>query len=368
MTRGPRPVVEHPTTRFSRTPHLVDLVAAAERLAALLRSVEDDSAVEQLHASAAVASLRLDGSPITSVPDLDEVLAGTAWQDAGRPQQERAGTWLDALGRGQVPDEQVMAVEYRGVRAALRSDDLADALLTGPREALDELHRRLTRGLLLPEDAGRLRRSDQAVHDATVGRVLYRPTRPDAIASRLALLAGWLQSAAAREHAIVVSGVTHLELLSIHPYEAANGRLARAAARLVLRARGLDPHGLAAAEEVLADDPLGYHEEVAATHRRRDVTVWLERWGEAVSGGLRRSARRLGLVDAQPPQRALRFVDGRPTTGFTVADYRAEVGVGPEETRADLAVLLDAGRITRVPGGRGLRFEVVQEPGGTKHV
>lgn len=359
MTPGASPrTAEHPTTRFARTPHLVDLVATAERLAALLDADHDADLVEEARTSAAIATLRLDGSPVDAVDDLGDALAGTAWEDTGRPLEERAGTWLDAMGRQEVPDEQIVGVEYRGVRTALGSDDLAGALLSTPRDALDELHRRLTRGLLLPEDAGRPRRSDQVVHDATVGRVLYRPTRPERIATRLSLLAGWLQSAAAREHGLVVSGVAHLELLSILPYEAANGRLARTAARLILRARGLDPHGLATAETVLAEDPLGYHEEVAATHRRRDVTIWLERWGESVTGGLRRSARRLGVLDAVPPERARRFITGRDAPRFTVADYRADAEVGPEETRSDLAALLDAGLVRRVPGARGLRFEI----------
>lgn len=359
MTPGTSPrTVEHPTTRFARTPHLVDLVATAERLAAPLDVDHDPDVVEEIRASAAVATLRLDGSPIEAADGLDDALAGTAWEDTGRPLEERAGTWLDAMGRQQVRDEQIVAVEYGGVRAALGSDDLADALLSRPRDTLDELHRRITRGLLLPEDAGRPRRSEQAVHDATSGRVLYRPTRPERIVGRLSLLGGWLQSAAAREHGLVVSGVVHHELLSIHPYEAANGRLARTAARLVLRARGLDPQGLAVAETLLADDPLAYHEEVVATHRRRDVTIWLERWGEAVTGGLRRSARRLGVLDAEPPQRARRFVTGRDDPRFTVADYRADVEVGPEATRSDLAALLDAGLVRRVPGARGLRFEI----------
>lgn len=351
--------MEHPLTRFTHTPHLVDLVATAERLAGLLRSAEPDEGVlEELHTDAAIASLRLDGASIEEPPDLDEVLAGTAWTDTERPIEERAGNWLDAFGGGEVDDDEVLAVEYRSMLAGLEADALAERLLTDPVDALAELHVVLTRGLLGPDDAGRARRTDQAVHDASVGKVIYRPAEVDRIPTRLALLSGWLVSAAAREHGLVVSGIAHLELLSIHPFEAANGRLARTASRLILRARGLDPHGGAIAEAVLAEDPLGYHQEIAATHRRRDVTVWLERWGEAVTGGLRRSARRFGVLDASPPQRAEGFLDGRDR--FTVADYRAEVGVGPEEARSDLGHLLDAGRIQRVPGSRGLRYAVVE--------
>jgi Fic family protein len=175
----------------------------------------------------------------------------------------------------------------------------------------------------------------------------------------LALLGAWLSSAGTREHGLIAAGVLHHELLRIHPFDAAGGRLARAAARLLLRARGLDPDGLAAPEPALDGDRLGYHDEVARTRRRRDLTIWLERWSEAVTEGLRTSARALGQLAVEPSKRAVRAVaDRTPGSVFTVADHRAEAQLGPEGSGADLQALLDAGRIVRVPGSRGLRFAV----------
>jgi fido (protein-threonine AMPylation protein) len=345
---------------FTRTPHLVALVAGTERLAALVASVDPPAdLLDRLHAEAAVASLRLDGSPIREVPDPAEVPPDAAELPRLGHDQATTGTWLDALRAGQEPDREVMLLEYRGVRAGLAADDLADELLTRPVQALGSLHRRVTRGLLAPDVAGRPRRTRQAVHDASVGRVLYHATEPGRIHRRLALLGAWLTSTAAREHGLIASGVLHQQLLEMHPFEAANGRLARTAARLVLRARGLDPAGLALAEPVLLDDALGYYDEVAATRRRNDLTIWLERWAEAVVAGLRLAARRLGVPGGDVPPRAADFLAGWSGPRFTVADYRAEAGVGPEEARGDLDALLDAGRIRRVPGSRGLRFTVV---------
>jgi Fic family protein len=342
--------------RFARTPHLVELVAEAERFAAALAAATgpDRDALAARRADAAVlASLQLDGARLERLPATDEL---PDLLDAPLP-ADRAGTWLDAMGSlREDPDEAIQALETAGVRAADASADLEDRLLTSPTEALTELHRRLTRGLVAAEIAGTARRTEQAVHDASIGRILYFTTDPAAIPRELALLDAWLASAATREHALVVSGMLHLELLRIHPFEAANGRLARAAARLVLRGRGLDPAGLAAPEPHLAADPLGYHEEVARTLRRRDATIWLERWGEAVTEGLRTAARELGLLDRDLPERAARFLDRHDDDAFTVAEYRAEAAAGPEDARADLRDLLDAGRIDRVPGSRGLRF------------
>jgi Fic family protein len=355
--------------RFSRSPHLVDLVAETERLAGLVRAADPTDRArlaEVRRDEAIVATLRLDGSTLEAVPSRQALARAeeTARTVAGAAEEDddtvgaRPGTWLDAMNAlEEAPDEELHALEVLGARAGLDSEDLAEGLLTEPEPALRELHARLTRGLVAPARAGASRVTDQAVHDASVGRILYFTSSPDVVSSELALLAGWVASTGAREHGLVLSGVLHLELLRIHPFDAANGRLARTAARLVLRARGLDPHGLAAPEAALAADSLGYHQEVASTGRRRDVTIWLERWGEAVTAGLRASARELGGLTTPPPDRALdalAALDDDPR--FTVADYRAAAGLGPEDARADLHALLDAGRIERVPGSRGLRF------------
>jgi hypothetical protein len=353
--------------RFTRSPHLVDLVADTERLAGLVRAA-DPADRARLAADrrdeATVATLRLDGSTLTAVPSPAILTEAGATIGAARTPDDvppqggaRSGTWLDAMNAlDEAPDEQLHALEVLAARSGLTADDLAEALLSEPGTALPQLHARLTRGLVASDRAGTPRTTEQAVHDASVGRILYFASSPDVIPSEMALLGSWVSSAGAREHGLVLSGILHLELLRIHPFDAANGRLARTAARLVLRARGLDPDGLAAPEPVLAEDPLGYYEEVARTARRRDATIWLERWGEAVTAGLRASVRALGGLGEPPPQRAVDAVALLGAEGFTVADYRSTAMVGPEDARGDLQALLDAGRIHRVVGSRGLRF------------
>lgn len=349
--------------RFTRSAHLVELIAEVERLAERVRdrehSPDDVSVIAALQEEAALASLRLDGSRLDAPPTGPHPSRRTA--PTTKVPERRQGTWLDAMAHelASASDHEIAALEYHGVRDALDADELAESLLATPLDALAELHRRLTVGLLDAEHAGRPRRSEQAVHDASVGRIIYFPADPAAIPTRLNLLSGWLQTHGAREHALVSSGVLQFELLHIHPYEAANGRLARAAARLVLRARGLDPEAAAIPEVALARDPIGYYEEVARTVRRRDLTIWLERWGEAAAAGLREASARLGLRPAELSQRPASFLDRWDEPRFTIADYRATAPAGPEESRSDLRELLDAGRVRRVPGTRGLRYELV---------
>lgn len=354
------------------SPHLVELIAETERLAARCAAADGPARAREAASRrdlATLASLRLDGSPIATVPSAETVASARATVDAATLEDPRRGTWFDAMRafEGVDPDDpeavaqdaSVHALEFDGVAAALAADDLASGLLVDPVPALADLHGRLTRHLVAPDRVGQLREVEQAVHDASVGRIMYFTVAPERLADELAHLGTWLATTGAREHGLMVSGVAHLELLRLHPFDAANGRLARAAARLLLRARGLDPDGLAAPEPYLDEDRLGYHDEVARTLRRRDVTIWLERWGEAVTGGLRDAARALGQLEVSVPDRAARFLaDREPGSSFTVADHRAEAGVRPEDSRRDLLALLDAGLVRRVGGSRGLRFTV----------
>jgi fido (protein-threonine AMPylation protein) len=213
---------------------------------------------------------------------LDVAAGAVATSSASR------ATWLDTLRVLDDPEDRVVgALELLGVLAADDSDDVTATVLTDPAAALATLHRRLTRGLVAPERAGAVREVEQAVHDGATGRILYLTAAAAALPRELRAADGVAGLRRAREHGLIASGVLHLELLRLHPFDAANGRLARAAARAVLRARGLDPDHLAVPELALAADPLGYHEEVARTLRRRDLTIWLERWAEAVADGLR---------------------------------------------------------------------------------
>lgn len=339
----------------ARSVHLAGLIADAERLAGLLAAgpAPDPAVVADRLGAATRATVRLDGA--SAPPEL-----ATA-QPAGH------GSWLAAFpGRVQVTADEdhdldattarLAELEVLGAAAGLRADDLAEQLLTDPAPTLTELHRRLTAGLVSPERAGQLRRTEQVVQDGSIGRIVYLPVEPAAIAAELATLTSWLATTGAEEHALVTSGVLHLELLRIHPFDAANGRLARTAARLALRAGGLDPYGLAVAEPELAEDPLGYHEEVARTRHRRDHTIWLERWSEAVVAGLRSSARALERLTPQLPDRALAVLEAHTEPQLTLAEYRAAAGVDLAVARTDLAALLDAGHLALVPASRGLRY------------
>jgi hypothetical protein len=342
---------------------VADLVAALRGAVGAVGAL-DAAAVADLRAeadaAAVAATLRLDGAD----PEL------------GRD-GERAGTWADALapvvGDEDLDDADVAALAEReraGAAAGLAADDLAEAFgaasadPNGLGAALAALHGRLVAGLVAPERVGMLRQGPRVVHDASVGRVLFFPTDPallpDAWDALLRHLAG--PGVAARGPALVRAGLLHLALLRHHPFDAAGGRLARAAARLALRADGTDVAGLVAVEPVLAEDPLGYLDGVAASVRRGDATLWVERWAEAVGEAVRRALDAVagagGTGESSPT-----VTSGAPAgaldgcgPAFTLADAAEALGVDVVAARGALSGLVREGAVRRAPGTSGLRF------------
>jgi len=377
------------------SPHLSLLVEELDLLVAHVRVTADAA----------------DPATLTSRRDVEDALAleATLTLDGGLRTAsdgitERPGTWLDALGGAALDrspssaidevDERTLAdlaaLEHAGVGAGLRAVDLADAFgrassdAGGLGTALAVLHGRLTEGLVAPERAGMLRRGARVVHDASVGRVLFFPTDadllPDAWDALLRHVTGsGAGAAAARQPAAVRAGLLHLELLRHQPFDAANGRLARAAARLALSADGLLPAGLGAPDAVLAEDPLGYHEEVGASLRRRDATLWVERALEAHVTALRRTLTALtSASDGSTPVPAggatgadrLDGLDGLDEE-FTLADVIARTGATSMDARRHCSAWVVAGHVHRVAGSRGLRYRrdgertTPQTPGST---
>ena len=360
--------------RITYTDHLVALVGEAAAAAARLESVGADT-LAALAARAAVdrarLSLRLDASPLTdeTATAVDEGrfdLPATV----ARP-VPAAGGWAAALRLEGMATQQVAAVEYANLKAAHAAEAaLADTFFEDPMGALATLHGLMCQGLVDPEVVGRPRRTAQAIHDGAQGMVIFNAPDPETVPGLLADLAGWLRGstrsgshpASAALPAVVVAGVVHERLLEWQPFEAANGRLARSAAALILRARGLDANGVAVCERSFVRDLAAYLPEVAATRRRQDdLTPWVEWQAEAAVAALDAAVGLAGRTPAPPaPGRARDLAAGlQPGDTVTVLEYARQLGVTRETAWADLRRLAAAGLVARDPRTRGMRYRRV---------
>ncbi|MCK9902263.1 hypothetical protein CC117_07545 [Parafrankia colletiae] len=155
-------------------------------------------------------------------------------------------------------DAENLGVTLGAVRLYAELGTLAPAWERAPRQALARMHLLAGRGLLPDTVLGRPR---TASSDAVAGgRAVAGGGEPVfagglglptvsalEMSARLDGLTAVLTAPTAAP-AIVVAAVVHGELLAIRPFGALDGIIARAAARLVLISRGLDPKALVATD------------------------------------------------------------------------------------------------------------------------
>ncbi|MBE3204563.1 hypothetical protein IHE48_27030 [Frankia sp. CH37] len=146
-------------------------------------------------------------------------------------------------------DSRSLAVTLGAVRLYAELGTLSSAWERAPRQALARMHVLAGRGLLPDEALGRPRVDVRGPGTAGTAELAGPWGEPTVSAMEMSVRLDGLTAvltAPTRAPAIVVAAIIHGELLAIRPFGVLDGIIARAAARLVLISRGLDPKALVA--------------------------------------------------------------------------------------------------------------------------
>jgi len=231
-----------------------------------LRRRTDEARAETL-VRAAQASAALSGARLPVSVVREAVLGAVPWPD-------------DAAGR----------TVAGAVRALAEADRLAATWQRAPLQALARLHVAAARGLVPDDGLGRPRLAGEEPGDGAdlLDAEGVAVPAPDAavVASRLAGIVE-LVAAPPASPALVVAAVVHAELATARPFRTGNGVLARAACRMVVTGRGLDPTGVAVWESALGAIGPAYPLALAgyAGGGADGVAHWLRTFGQAVVDG-----------------------------------------------------------------------------------
>lgn len=225
-----------------------------------------------------------------------EVTAESALRGArASAELEGAGIELERL-RGQLMAGGTVTLpskDERGARivegAVRLHADLGQLLVPwrhSPRQALARLHVLAASELVGDPDALGRPRSQGMAYDDPQG--LGPAPEPVEVAARLDGLARVL-TAGTSAPAVVVAAVVHGELMALRPFGSADGLVARAAARLVLVDRGLDPKAVSAPEVGHAELHHDYPDALRAyvSGGPAGVATWVVHCARAVALGAR---------------------------------------------------------------------------------
>ncbi|MCA1712868.1 MAG: hypothetical protein LC789_15015 [Actinobacteria bacterium] len=223
-----------------------------------------------------------------------EVTAESALRGArASAELEGAGIELERL-RGQLlaggtitlpsKDERGGLVAEGAVRLHAELGSVLPAWKRSPRQALARLHVLAAGELMAADDLGRPRAGSAYEDPLDLGPA----PQPVEVAARVDGLSRLL-TAPTTAPAVVVAAVVHGELLALRTFGSLDGLVARAAARLVLVDRGLDPKAVSAPE--VGHSELHHEYEQAARSYVHDgpagVARWIDHCASAVALGAR---------------------------------------------------------------------------------
>jgi len=152
-------------------------------------------------------------------------------------------------------------------------------------EHILNLHKDITKETLEnPEWEGKYRKIQVYVGNRITGEIIFMPPPPEEVPSLMKNFIKWLNSEEALKlHPVLVAGISHYELVRIHPFVDGNGRTARALATLILYIKGFDIKRFFSLDDYYDSDRGAYYSALKSVKQNTlDLTQWLEYFTEGV--------------------------------------------------------------------------------------
>ncbi len=152
-------------------------------------------------------------------------------------------------------------------------------------EAIKHIHELTTHRLLADELVGEYRKTQVVVKNSATGEITFRPPPAVEVPFLLISFLEWLNQTTGDDvHTALKAGITHYEVVRVHPFLDGNGRVARATATLVLFKEGYDIKRFFALEEYYDREPMVYYEALQSVGKADgNLNVWLEYFIEGLA-------------------------------------------------------------------------------------
>lgn len=305
-------------------------------------SLRREALIQSAHSSTAI-----EGNPLT-LDEVSELAAGREIMVNRRDKQEVLN-YLEALEK----------ISEFAEKKPFKNTDLLHIHKLIVKDTLDN-----------PDDEGAFRNRQVVVRNRATGQITFMPPATEDVPNLVEEFLEWFNSSEALElDAVLHAGITHYEIVRIHPFVDGNGRTARIMASLVFYTRGFDVKRFFALDDYYDNDRRAYYEALKAVDpNTRELTTWLEYFsgGVAVSVeaikkkviGLSKDIKALkqkGQIALT--ERQMRIVERIITKGsITNRDARKLLGLSDEGIRNEIKKLIELGVLTKVGEGRSTNY------------
>jgi len=216
-----------------------------------------DALLQSAHSSTAI-----EGNPL-SLEEVTDLAAGRDIMVRRRDRQEVLN-YLEALEK--VPDF--------SKKVPFPSEDILKIHKTVTKETLDD-----------PRDEGVFRKRQVQVVNRATSEVIFMPPPTAEVLGLTNAFLEWFNSPRVEEvEPVIQAGITHYEMVRIHPFIDGNGRTARIMATLVLYKRGFDVKRFFALDDYYDQDRPAYYGALRRIDpSTTDLTDWLEYFSNGVA-------------------------------------------------------------------------------------
>ncbi len=239
-----------------------------------------------------------------------------------------------------------------------------------PRDLL-EIHKIVTKETLEnPEDEGIFRDRQVFVGSRYTGEVIFMPPPTEQVTELINDFFDWFNSSGVDGlDPVIHAGITHYELVRIHPFIDGNGRTARIMASLVFYERGFDVKRFFALDDYYDHDRRAYYAALKSVDQKTlDLTGWLEYFTKGIAVSINDVKNKvLGLskdikilkekMQIALTERQMKIVEWIVDKGaITNREMRDIFGLSDEAVRKEISKLLELGVVTRKGKGRAFHY------------
>jgi len=236
------------------------------------------------------------------------------------------------------------------------------------------LHKDITKNTLEnPKWEGEYREIQVYVGNRITGEVIFMPPPPENVPSLMKKFVEWLNSEESfKLHPVLVAGISHYELVRIHPFVDGNGRTARALATLILYVREFDIKRFFALDDYYDSDRRAYYNALKSVDQNAlDLTTWLEYFTEGVKISILRVKERVLQLSIEKrkqkqkgqialTERQMKIVDFIQRDGrITAGDVADMFKITRQAALKELSKLVEIGVIELKGKGRGAHYVLI---------
>ena len=220
-------------------------------------SLRREALLKSAHSSTAIEGNRLSLEEVSLLQQGREIMAS-------RKDRQEVLNYLDALNK------------------------LNDFAAKNPFNIIDflKIHKIVTKDTLdNPSDEGKLRDRRVYVGNRYTGEVIFEPPPVNQVSILVKDFLDWFNSTEIEEiDPVLFAGITHYEIVRIHPFIDGNGRTARIMAALIFSKKGFDTKKFFTLDDYYDQNRRSYYDALKNVNQDTlDLTEWLEYFTEGVA-------------------------------------------------------------------------------------